>query len=228
MFFSRLPLLALLIFPAFAVAQKSGWDYIRENNFTKARPAFESALAQNPRDEAALVGMIFLAETIRDHENYEKYTNQLLDANWTPEYVWLFHRLFDGTAGEALRRSPEGPDRLTTWAQAQADTLFLYRRFDESVALRRSVLPDWNWMVCGPFTNIGGSGFIETTAAETRPFQLRDTFENEDGIRFQWLKNLQRKPGAPVDFNNLLQPTALATWYANTFIDVPGDRPVAM
>jgi len=228
MYFLRLTLLVLLFFPHIIFTQTTGWDLIRDNNFVQARPAFEAALLQNPRDEAALVGLIFLSETIRDHENYEKYANQLLDAGWKPEYVWLFQHLFTGTPEEGLRRSADERYRLSVWAQQQADTLFKYRRFAESTALRTTTLPDWNWNLCGPFTNLAGSGFIETTPLETRPFAGRDSFESSLDLPVRWLQNTQRKPGTAVDFGRLPQSDDPATWYANTFIDVPTARPVAL
>ncbi|MCK6692069.1 MAG: DUF3857 domain-containing protein [Thermoanaerobaculia bacterium] len=227
MHFLRLPLFVLLLLPCMLPAQTSGWDFIRENNFVQARPAFEAALAQNPNDEAVLLGLIFLAETIRDHESYEKYANQLLDAHWTPEYVWLFQHLFKGTPEEALRRAA-GNSTLSAWAQQQADTLFKYRRFAESAALRTSILPDWNWSVCGPFTNIAGSGFVEAAPPETRSFSWQDSFLNDQKIPLRWLRRLQRKPGAPVGFDDLPQNGEPGVWYANTFIDVPTARGVAL
>lgn len=228
MHFLRLSLFILFFLPQMLPAQTTGWDLIRDDHFVAARPAFEAALLQNPSDEAALLGLIFLAETVRDHENYEKYVNQLLDAHWTPGYVWLFHRLFKGTPEEALRRSTDGRHRLSAWAQQQADTLFKYRRFAESAALRTSVAPDWDWALCGPFTNISGSGFAETAPPEMRPFHWQDSFENALDIPLRWAPRARRKPGAPVDFSELPQTGELATWYANTFLDVPSTRPVAL
>lgn len=228
MYFLRLTLLVLLLLPQFVFAQTNGWGFIRDNNFVQARPAFEAALLQNPRDEAALVGLIFLSETIRDHENYEKYANQLLDAHWKPEYVWLFQHLFDGTPEEALHRTADTRHRLSAWVQQQADTLFKYRRFAESAALRTTILPTWNWSVTGPFTNIAGSGLVESNPPEANPFNGQDSFLNDLDIPVRWLKNIAPKPGAPVDFRRLPQSDDPATWYANTFIEAPTTRVVAL
>ena len=228
MAFLKRTLLFICLFPGMVRAQKSGWDYIRGNDFTQAGVAFQAALVQNPRDEATLTGLLFLAETIRDHESYEKYANQLLNPGWQPEYVWLFQQLCSETPETALKRFPPGGNYRLPFVLQQADTLFHTRHFAESAALRATVLPDWNWAICGPFTDISGSGFAETSPVENEPYSPADSFENEAGVRFQWLRRSVRRPGAPVDFDQLPESHNLATFYANTFLSVPSDRLVAL
>ncbi|MBK8922134.1 MAG: hypothetical protein IPM81_11610 [Saprospirales bacterium] len=224
-FLRILPLTAL--FPLFAPVQQTGWQYIEANDFIRARPAFESALEQSPTDEPALLGLIFLAETVRDQEAYERFANRLLHVAWKPEYIWLFERVYSGRRDEALRRLPPTDITFPAWTLQQADTLFKYRNFDASRQLRSSILPDWDWSVCGPFTNVSGSGYAETTPLETSPFDLLDTFQNEKGLRFHWVKRFVRNPGTPVDFSLLPATGELGAYYANTFIEVPSSRPVA-
>ncbi len=222
-----LPLLFLLIFTKNTQAQTSGWDEIQKNNFVAARTVFEGEIRQNPKSESALTGLIFLAETVQDYENYQRYTNQLLTADWAAHYVWLFGPMYTGQPTEALRQNLPESIRLPFILQ-QADTLFRYRKFSESDAMANAALPRWNWAITGPFANVGGSNFAETTAVETNPFDLEANFKNEYGVAFRWLKRTVAAPGRPVYFHNLPDAGHLATFYANTFLTVPTDRQVVL
>ena len=224
---SFLPLFFQVFFVAQLLAQSSGWEHIRLNNFVAARQAFDGELRQNPRSEPALSGLIFLAETVQDYENYQRYANQLLTTSWAPHYVWLFGPMYTGQPAEALRQQLPESIRLPFVLQ-QADTLFRYRRFAESAALADAALPRWNWAVTGPFANVGGSNYAETTPVETRPFHLDSTFGNEYGVSFGWLKRTVSAPGSPVYFQKLPDAGRLATFYANTFLTVPTNRRVAL
>lgn len=206
-------------------AQDKGWDLVRDNNFVDARKAFEAELRQNPQDEQALTGLLFLAETVQDQENYARYANRLMSANWAPQYVWLFGHMYTGNPEDMLKKDLAENLRVSFMAQ-KADTLFRYRKFEESTALNNLITPNWNWSITGPFTNVAGSGFVEKTPVETRPFTSGDHFKNEDGAEFSWLKRQIRRPGSQVSFYYLPDAGGLATYYANTFITVPATRKV--
>lgn len=227
----------LLCLTTLASAQTStGWQHIQHNDFVAARAAFEAELSQSPANETAWVGLLFVAETVQDAEIYERAATRLIET-WKPPYVWLLGHLYGGRpegalGGLATVPAPFSKLQLSSlrlpFTLAQADTFFCYRRFDESKTLRRSVLPDWNWSVTGPFTNEAGSGYVETTPVETNPFDPAATFVNEAGFEFTWVKRSLFAPGTPVDFNALSETGTLNTYYANTFITVPDTRRVAL
>ncbi len=219
--------LFLLVFSFTLQAQRSGWDHILDDDFVGAKSLFEAELKQNPQSERALVGLLFLAETVQDQENYERYANRLITDAWQPHYVWLFGHMYTDNPSVILKQNLPENLRLPFLAQ-QADTLFRYRKFAESLAGNNYLVPDWNWAVAGPFTNVGGSGFVETSAVETRPFALSDQFVNEAGIEFSWLRREVRRPGGLVSFAQLPNSPGLASYYANTFITVPSARRVAL
>lgn len=216
-----------LLFGFSAQAQQSGWDLIADNEFTAARPVFEAQLKHNPDDEAALAGLLFLAETVQDQENYERYANRLLNKGWQPHYVWLLGHMFEGNPDAVLAKNLPQNLRLPYLAQ-KADTLFRYRQFGPSRELNAQLVPDWDWALAGPFTNVSGSGFMETTAVETRPFAITDQFQNESGTEFAWLRRTLRQPGAQIRFRDLPESNGLATYYANTFVSVPSARRVTL
>ncbi len=227
-FLSVCSIFLFLLFSLAARAQTTGWALVRDNNFTQAHTAFEAELRQNPHSESALTGLIFLAETVQDYEHYEQYTNQLLTNDWSTPYVWLFGPMYKGTPETALRQTKLPESVLLPFAFQQADTLFRYRHFAESANLFHTLVPDWNWSVTGPFDNVAGSGYIESTVVEDSKFNLAARFTNAHDVDFGWLRRTVRAPGEPVGFGSLPRGRGLNTYYANTFITVPTARQVAL
>jgi len=224
------PLLTALFFltKTALFAQTSGWDFIQNNDFVAAVPAFEAELRQRPGSVPALVGRMFLAETVQDHDTYERTARQLLATADQPALLWLFAQMWGESPENALQR-PRLPENLRLpLAVQQADTLFKYRRFAESRALLTTVLHDWNWSLTGPFDNPSGSGFVEKTPVETAAFNPAAQFRNEHGMTFGWLRRQLRSPGEPVTFEHLPTSPRLGTYYANTFLTVPTARRVAL
>jgi transglutaminase-like putative cysteine protease len=222
-------LLFTLVFFVFTslFAQNAGWEAIKANDFVKAKQEFESIHRLQPKEKSALVGLLFLAETVQDQDAYVNYANALMQEEGFEPYFWLFEHL-NKAAPEALLKQKLPTSLRFGFGLNQADTLFYYRRFEEAVALHRTFTSDWNWAVTGPFTNVSGSGFLEKTKVETEAFNLKSSFKNDHKTEFSWLKRLFRSPEGLVGFNSLPPNNGLSTYYANTFIKVPTDRKVQL
>lgn len=226
----------LLLLPYFLIAQtpETGWNAIQQNNFTGARALFEAELLRHPDSESALCGLMFLAETVQDLESYRHYANQLMEQTCQPQYFWLFSHLYAQTPEKALqlfrnKTALSGADAVALklpFMHAQADTLFKYRHFAESMALLRQEWPDWNWSVTGPFDNESGSAFMEHLDLETAVFDHKALFNNSEGDTFGWLRRTGYAPGSAVSFEALPGKQTLGAYIANTFITVPTDRQV--
>ncbi|MBK8426301.1 MAG: tetratricopeptide repeat protein [Lewinellaceae bacterium] len=225
-YFRSILLLALLM-SGQVMAQNSGWDLVEANDFVAARRAFEMELQRDPQHESALVGMLFCAETVHQEEPYQQNANQLMRSNWQAHYVWLLDHLFAGRPEEFLSRPLPVALRIPMIA-ATADSLMRYRRTAESKALTKNIIPDWNWSIAGPFDNMRGSGFVEKGIVETTAFDPGVTFKNDEGSEFSWQQRRLRAPGTAVTFDLLPRHNGLATYYANTFVTVPGTRRVQL
>ncbi len=208
-------------------AQQSGWDLVAANNFVDARAAFELALQNNPQDEQALAGMLFCAETVHLEEPYRQYANQMMRSGWQAPYVWLFSHLYEGQPEELLQQ-PLPVSLKIPLLIATADSLLHNRQFAASQAVCKDVVPDWNWSINGPFSNIRGSGFIASNTVETTAFDPNGKYQNEEGSEFGWLQRRLRAPCSAVSFELLPQRNGLATYYANTFLTVPSARRVEL
>lgn len=204
----------------FFLSAQTGWDYIRENDFASAKTAFEQSLKPDNPEESTLIGLLFIAETLRDEAAYRQYAGQLLSNGWQPQYVWLFDHVYAGKPEAAWRR-PLYFSLKIPFIETLADSLFQIRRFEESAAWKNRIAPKWNWDIVGPFTNVGGSGFVETNPVENRPFSRRDTFKNENGQSFYWIQQPEIGPGVGVSFDALPAGQETNAYYANSFFYVP-------
>lgn len=235
--FSRVLFFAVMMMlaqssPALLSAQNAAkaWELVKKNNFVAAKAAFEKVLQQNPYDQQALCGVLFIAETLHDFDTYKKTANQLLQPDMPPRYVWLFGHLSEGTPAAVMAALQKQADSSAgiplPVVYAQADTLFKYRRFAPSAALLRQYIPDWNWTLTGPFFNESGSAFIEESGPEKVPFNSMDTFRCVRHDAVGWKRRLYYAPGASVSFDILPSASKKAAWFANTFLTVPTSRRV--
>ncbi len=214
-----------LVFSALLLSAQTedGWTMLEGNRFTEAKRLFEHQFAEGDRSEATLCGLLFLSETTRDYDPYCRYAAELVKHHPQAPYVWLFGHLNPASVPADLPQTLQIPQRIR-----EADSLFFHRKFEASRALNRTLVPDWPWYVTGPFSNVGGSGFVETAEPETRPFNPRDSFQTASGIRVGWLPLVQTQPGAQVSFLRLPLLDDYAVYFAHTSLVCPQTREVAL
>ena len=221
--------LLLLLIPLsnHSFAQGPGWKLIAENDLVTAKALFERTLESNPNNEDALCGMIFISEVFQDQLNYQKYSNQLIEAEWKEEYFALFKHMYQGTPDEILKHSLDPSLKLKP-ILAKSDTLFYNRRFKESKALMEGISSDLKWSVIGPFTNIAGSGHVEKNVIETEIFKSSKVYKNENGLELKWVPRYQSKPTGEVFFNENLPYMRQGTYYANTFLNTTSNQTIQL
>ena len=62
------------------VDQASGWQLILTDDFKAAATVFQNTLLQEPTNENALCGLIFIAETTQDYASYKKHIKKLIES----------------------------------------------------------------------------------------------------------------------------------------------------
>ena len=136
MHYSRLKLafVAVLIFLSFfqSIGQSTGWELLRENQLLKAKDNFEKRLLQNPQDEDALCGMLFISEVLQDQLSYKKYANQLIEATWSNENFALFKHLYQGSPEQILTKNLDPSFQLTA-KLVKGENQFQNRKFGKSL-----------------------------------------------------------------------------------------------
>ncbi len=208
-----------------SIGQSAGWDYLHDSQFTQAKNSFEKQLRQNPKDEDALCGMLFISELLQDHLNYKKYANLLIESSWSNEYFALFKHLYQGEPDKILEQELD-PSLMVKPTLALADSLFLYQNYSKSLATIQSVTQDLNWSVIGAFDNVSGSGHIEQQPLEIESFKPDRVYKNENGLEMKWVQRHIRQPNGEVFFNENLAYMRNGTYYANTFISLTEEQTV--
>ena len=222
-------LVAFFIFFSFfqSNGQSIGWDLLRKNQLLAAKAEFVNVLLQNPKNEDALCGMLFVSEVLQDQLNYKKYANQLIEATWSNENFALFKHLYQGSPEQILTNNLDPSFQLKA-ILAKSETQIENRNFEKSLATIQSVVQDFNWSVIGAFDNISGSGHIEQQPLEIESFKPNRIYKNEDGLGMKWVQRNQRAPNGEINFNENLAYQRHGTYYANTFLTLEKEGTVQL
>jgi len=221
-------LLAVFIFLSFfSNGQSTGWDLLRKNQLLTAKAKFVNVLLQNPQDEDALCGMLFVSEVLQDQINYKKYANQLIEATWSNENFALFKHLYQGSPEQILAHDLDPSFQLKA-ILAKADIQFKNRNFEKSLTTIQSVTQDFNWSVIGAFDNVSGSGHIEQQPLEIESFKPNRIYRNENGLEMKWVQRTQRALNGEISFNENLAYQRHGTYYANTFLTLEKEATVQL
>ncbi len=225
----KLALVAVFVFLSFfeSNSQSTGWDLLREHQLLAAKSEFEKELIQNPQDEDALCGMLFVSEVLQDQLSYKKYANQLIEATWSDENFALFKHLYEGSPDQILAQNLDPSFQLKA-ILVKAEKQFKNRKFEKSLATLQSVTQDFNWSVVGPFDNVSGSGHIEEQPLEIESFKPNRIYKNENGLKMKWVQRTQRAPNGEIKFNENLAYQRYGTYYANTFLNLEKEDTVQL
>ncbi len=206
---------------------RNGWNLITQNDFKAAKSIFEDQLKANPKNQEALTGLIFIAETVQDYKEYKKYSTALIESNWDHYIFGLFGHLYEGEPDKMIKKLSSERHKAG-FRFSYADSLFRKRKFKASEKLLRTVIGDYDWSVIGPFTNVSGSGFIESTAVEGSPYNPNKVYQNEREVELKWVNRKLRDPNGIVKFKDVLPASSTGMYYANTFITNPKDRTIQL
>ncbi len=212
---------------SYAQVDHDGWHSITQNDFISAKNSFLEELKTNPDNQDAMVGLMFIAETIQDYTMYKKYSKSLIESDWEENVFSLFGHMYEGDPKDILKQL-NSEQLKSGFRFSEADSLFQKRKFKASEKLLRKVIGNYDWSVIGPFTNVSGSGFVESTPVETEDFNLNKKYKNEDDVELQWVQRKLRDPNGIVKFQEVLPASSKGMFYANTFIDNPNDRTIQL
>jgi hypothetical protein len=219
---------ALLIFlPVLCFTQaQTGWEKIRENEFSKAQQIFLAELEKDSIHKSSLEGLIFLSETSGDDLSRKKYINRYWRQYGDENFYMLFSEEID-LDNEAVLNHPKLSFRSKTEAlMKKADKEFYRRNFNASQQITSSYFGNLEWALAGPFTNLEGSGHVVPYGPETEKFDLSSTWKNEDGLQLKWVKPSQTNKECGVWFSDHLYSTNMDTYYANSFFELAEDKEI--
>ena len=213
---------------AFQQPPANGWAHIRNNDFVAAESAFKAQLKENPTNVDALRGLLFVSETHFDQYDYQRYANQLIQANWDEATYLLFDQIYSGKLDDLQAQKDFHATTLWKSKLYVADSLFNYRRMEEATYNWKRLLGNYQWSLIGPFDNLAGSGHIAPYSIEQENYQPTKSYYNENKLKLQWTKRQLYAPWDLVETDKYLASRQLGTYYANTFLEVAEEQTVQL
>ncbi len=189
-------LAALCLFFISSLRGQDGWKSIHDNDYPKARQAFDAALKKDSLDEAALMGMLYLAEASQSLPEVMRYGNRL--QRLQPD--WHLDELFPGAI-----KTDEYPK--VKWPASHASLTVRRLRNEGKILEANDTLAkyfdDYPWHYAGPFKTESQAGLSKEFGPEVEPFDPEQLFlyGSNDSCRWRRLEQLGR-PRIGVDLED--------------------------
>jgi len=227
-FYKKTLLFAFALASVFASAQ-TGWEQVKINDNQAARKQFMDALSKDSLNSDALKGLIYLSDIEQDKLAYKKYVNSFI-RNFPNEYYFsIFKNTYSGSSDFIIKQKDFSERIKLPYKLAQAAELQENRKFSESNNAYSDLLGDYHWSLMGPFKNISGSGHIVQNAVENDGYDTSKIYVNNRGLQLKWVQPKYYDAFDKVNFSRHLPSHFTgATYYANSFINLPESKAVQL
>jgi len=216
----------------------AAWAAWNKNDQHSVERLFREALAAQPANPRAHIGLSYLFMLQQDHEgSWEEFHRALetledptpyLFAEWISEKLRSSSRhinssivpLFTKMAGDSqMAGTLQGPacDRLGEYYEARNDL-----RTSREYFGRQNTIDDWT--LIGAFENISASGYDRIFPPETT-YNAGATYEGKNGSPVSWFRAEGIRPDRWVDFTHFFSESD-AVFYGNTFVFAPSRQRV--
>ncbi len=223
-------LLFTVVMPASAQSTSKGWWALTNNDDSAAIEAFNTAIANDPKDLRAHLGLMYAYDLRIDEQRSFQALKGAMQAAQDPHpylYASILQRrfsanLYSKASGleDILVNVANNPDPTGTLAAMACEQLggIAEQRADLSAA--RSWFDRlgavMTWRVIGPFHNISASGHDRVFQPETEDVPTA-TYEGESGRAVWWFTPPRHRTDKWVDFANFY-PTVNGVFYAVTYV----------
>ncbi len=217
------------IFPTYSQAQdKTGWEFIEQNDHQKARQAFQKTLERDSTDSEANKGMIFLSEVEGDTQGYYLHLNRLMRHHWEENYYDIFKRQISISYSDLKKRlyNKDGNQKMSSRfyvspAIFEAYKEFRRREFEESKASFAKIHNRLYWSTINGFPNINGYGYTVEYAVEKEEFNPKSEYKiiTDEVLSWETLPYFQYDGDIFLDQNE-------GVHYANTFFNTEKEQEI--
>lgn len=206
------------------------WKYLNTNDMLAAERSFKEAIALDPKNSRAYMGLSFLYELqLRTTESWQMFRTVLatepnpaphLFSQWTTLKIDRNKRNPQSGVVEMLENivaKGEPSGILRPMAHEVLGDIYQRRaQFDKAKDhfTKQNALE--NWMIIGPFENISAAGFNTAYPPETE-YKPTASYEGKDAVPAKWYAPPVIKPDKWVDFQVYFADRQ-ALFYANTFV----------
>lgn len=224
---------AFLCFQSYAAQTEEGWARLARNDDTGAIASFKTALAENPADVRANLGMSFALSLRLDDDLSWMHLAKAIDASENPQallYATAGTRQYFG----ALYNGESGVERLWEEMISNPDSLGIMRAMAyEHLAIIHAARGDvessmkWTentgaistWRLIGPFNNISASGHDKRFPPEITD-DTSGTYEGLSGCMVHWFEPKAVRIDRWIDHNAYF-PWVTGVFYAVVYAKSP-------
>lgn len=207
-----------ILLGSYVMGQQSGWEHVKQNNFTEAKKSFLTAIKKDSTDKAALEGLIFLSEVGDNFHDAQKYATTYIKNHPEENTFVTLKMLYEGK--QSFIEEQKFPEfaKISAYYNA-AKKLRSERKIKESDALFDEHISDFKWSLIGAFRNVSGYGHIHEYELEKEAFSKDKTYFNLDNKQVHWTAPLVTDYNNGVYFEDHLPGVVSSeTYFANTFI----------
>lgn len=210
-----------------------GWSALRKNKEADAIAQFRSALAQNPRDVRAALGLSYAYGMLQNSkDSWNAFRTALTSAPDGAPYLYasiltdrFTSQVYDPSSGilellgDAIKR-PDSLGILQAMALEQMGMIAERRgRIDEARSLYRRIGAVRTWRLAGPFDNTSASGFDRSFPPEYQD-SATATFNGASGAIVRWNEPKVFRNDGWIDMARYF-PTNRGVFYGITYTFAP-------
>ncbi|WP_338791758.1 transglutaminase domain-containing protein [Bernardetia sp. MNP-M8] len=218
-----------IILPTYSQAQnKTGWEFIQQNDHQKARQAFQQTLEKDSTDAEANKGMIFLSEVEGDTQGYYLHLNRLMRHHWDENYYDVFKRQISISYSDLKKKmyDKNGNQKMSSRFYVspllfEAYKEFTRREFEKSKASFAKIHNRLYWATINGFPNINGYGYTVEYPVEKEAFNPNGSYKIITDEKLSW----EILPYFQYDGDIYLDQTE-GVHYANTFFSVDKEQEI--
>lgn len=205
---------------AASLSAQDGWKLLAEGNHIQARQAFENDLKADSLNQEALKGMLLLCELHGETRHYEDYLTRLITNYWEEPVYRIFEDDYEGS-DTLVDSSPMSEDAKVGARISLGWSHFRFRNTKAADSLFRTLIPENQWSLIGPFKNVAGSGYLTQYPVEKERFRSDAIYHDETGVDLKWIRPTYTLRTGYVDFSDHLSTRSRGVCYANTFLNLP-------
>lgn len=217
-----------------------GWKALTENRDRDAIASFEQALASNPKNSAALLGLTYAYELRLDATKAWDAYRRAIESSPNP-HALLYASVLSRRFQIALHRPESGLESMLVEITKKPDPSGILQAMAYemlgSIEERRgkiSAAQAWydkigaimEWRVIGPFPNVSASGHDRAYPPEVEDVP-NASYEGVDGGIVQWFAPTRWRHDRWVDYTRI-SPTIEAAFYAVTYVESPKEQRVQL
>ncbi len=227
--FFLLFVVGFITIPSYSQAQnKTGWEFIGQNDHQKARQAFQQTLEKDSTNAEANKGMIFLSEVEGDTQGYYLHLNRLMRYHWDENYYDIFKRQISISYSDLKERmyDKNGKQKMSSRFYVSPSLFEAYkefrrREFEQSKSSFAKIHNRLFWSTINGFPNINGYGYTVEYPVEKEAFNPNGSYKIITDELLSW----ETLPYFQYDGDIFLDQTE-GVHYANTFFSTDKEQEI--